>query len=194
MGGEISNQGRAPHMFLHRSFVFAFLGFGLGAGAAVADARCGFDAFVRPEVVGAPVVVDAPADGAAHLGAMPMVNDPERGMMGAGVRVTDVKNGFAAVTDVRAWEGEKADLQGWVSARDLAFVVQTGKGFAAPDPASEVVWQGDDWIMPDMIAGIVDCQGEWVALQLADAAVQAPVWVRGVCAGQETTCDGVQGD
>lgn len=181
-------------MTLRRSFFVAFLGLGLGADAALADARCGFGAFVRPDVAGAPVVVDAPADGAAHLGAMPMVNDAERGMMGAAAQVTDVKNGFAAVTDVSAWDGEKADLEGWVSARDLAFVVQTGKGFAAPDPASEVLWQGDDWIMPDMIAGIVDCQGEWVALELADNAAKAPVWVRGVCSGQETTCDGVKGD
>lgn len=181
-------------MTIRSLFIFALVGLGVVSNAAFANTRCGFGAFVRTDVAGAPVVVDAPADGAAHLGAMPMVNDAERGMMGAGAQVTDVKNGFAAVTDVSAWDGEKTDLQGWVSARDLAFVVQTAKGFAAPDPASEVLWQGEDWIMPDMIADIVDCQDEWVALELADNAAKAPVWVRGVCSGQETTCDGVKGD
>ncbi len=181
-------------MTILRSFLFTSLGLGMMATTAVAETACGFGAVVRSDVVGAPVVVDAPADGAAHLGAMPMIDDPERGMMGAKAMVTDVQNGFAEVTDVSAWNGEATDLQGWISARDLAFVVQTAKGFAAPDPASEVLWQGDSWIMPDMIAGLVDCQGEWVALELADKAANGPVWVRGVCAGHDATCDGVKGD
>lgn len=174
---------------LRLSFVTAVLvSFALPVAA---EGGCNIPAFVRPNLPGAPVVVDAPADGAAHLGAMPMVNDPERGMMGALAVVTAVKNGFAAVTGVKPWAGEPVALEGWVMARDLAFMVQTTKGFAGPDEAADVLWSGEA-IYPDMFAGIEACQGEWVGLRLAGVA--DPVWVRGVCAAQNGGCDGVTGD
>ncbi len=164
------------------------------AQSALADTPCRIGAYVRPDVPGNPVVVDAPADGAADLGVMPMVNDADRGRMGASATITEVKNGYAAVTDIRPYQGQMLEQSGWVSARDLGFVVQTSKGFAAPDPASNVIWTGVDWISSDMFTTILDCKGEWVALQMADIAIAAPVWVRGTCAGQETTCDSVTGD
>ena len=158
-------------------------------------AECTLDAYVRSDVPGVPVILSAPAADAPVIGAMPMVNDAERGRMGAAARIVDIRDGFAAVRQIAAWDNHDLSApDGWVAAADLTFVVQTQKGFDQPDPAAKVVWQGDDWIYPDMIAEPVACQGDWVALRLADAKDPAPVWVRGVCGGQETTCDGVKGD
>lgn len=176
-------------MFLRPTLIFALL----IPNAAMAD--CTIPAYVRSEAPGAPVILSAPDAGAEQVGVMPMVNDSERGMMGGHALITDIRDGYAAVTQVAGWDNPALTApDGWVSAADLVFVAQTQKGFAAPDAASQVLWQGQDWIYPDMIAMLEACDGEWVALRLLDAPPADPIWVRGICAGQETTCDGVTGD
>ncbi|MCU0908519.1 MAG: hypothetical protein MUF73_14030 [Rhodobacteraceae bacterium] len=171
----------------------------VGAGDVAAETvrgqdLCAVDAYVRPGLTKAPPLRASPAEGSPVTGHLPMVHDPDRGWMGPSVVITGIREGHAGVRDIRVWDGEDIPLTGWIATPALAFVVQTYRGFAAPDPSAPVVWSGDDWITPDRIADILDCRGEWVALRLLDPAIAAPVWVRGVCGGQETTCDGVQGD
>ncbi|MGL4309113.1 MAG: hypothetical protein ACRCSU_01400 [Paracoccaceae bacterium] len=160
-----------------------------------AIAECAIPAFVRADAPGAPVILSAPEDGSEQIGAVPMVNDDERGMMGGEATITDIRNGYAHLSKITAWDNRDVTApDGWVSAADLAFVVQTAKGFAAADATAQMLWQGDDWIYPDMFTTLEACEGAWVALRMADPKISDPIWVRGVCGGQETTCDGVQGD
>ena len=176
-------------MLLRHTLILA----ALAPQAALAD--CAIPAYVRSEVPGAPAILAAPEAGAEQVGVVPMANDSERGMMGGHALITDIRHGYAAVTQVAAWDNpDRTGPDGWVSTADLVFVAQTQKGFAAPDAASQLLWQGQDWIYPDMIATLAACDGEWVALTLVDGSPTAPFWVRGICAGQETTCDGVGGD
>ena len=163
--------------------------------AQAAQAECHIPTFVRSTAIGEPAILSAPSPDAAVLGSMPMVEDPERGPMGAEALIVEIRDGYADLRRVVAWsDPDRTAPDGWVDAAELGFVVQTEKGFAQPDPSSEVVWQGQDWIYTDMIDTLLACEGEWVALQMVDAKTPDPVWVRGVCNGQETTCDGVQGD
>ena len=164
----------------------------IAAGPAFAGGTCALQGTITPTAPGVPAIVDAAADGAGHLGRMPMVQDPERGVMGPSFIITDVQNGYAFVTDVKPWEGVESVPEGWVSTDDITFVAQTTKGFAAPDGSAAVLWTSTDWIYPDMIAKISGCSGEWAELRLHGQP--EPVWVRGTCGNQDTTCDGVSGD
>ncbi|WP_284164836.1 hypothetical protein [Frigidibacter sp. SD6-1] len=112
---------------------------GLPSHAALA--ACTLPAFVRSEVPGASAILAAPTTGAAQIGNVPMVDDPDHGRMGGEVTITDIRDGYAAITDVHAWG----------------------------DPDRTALW-------------------------LADQRTEAPIWVRGICGAQETTCDGVTGN
>lgn len=159
----------------------------------LADPACNVPAFVASSAPGAPVIVDAPADGAADLGAMPMVQDPDRGRVGPSFMITEISNGYAHVNTVRAFGSDKTAPDGWVATTDLAVVAQTTKGFAAPDPSSAVVWQSAEGLATDQIVALTGCQGAWVELRLHGAG-QTPVWLRGLCDLQQPNCDGAKGD
>ncbi|MCY1128046.1 hypothetical protein OU426_14375 [Frigidibacter sp. RF13] len=141
------------------------------------------------------MILAGPDAAAVRIGTVPMVDDPDHGRMSGELTITDIRDGYAAVTGVHAWGNpDQTAPDGWVNVADLAFVAQTQKGFTAPDPTADVIWQDEDWIYPDRIAQLVACEGDWVALRLADQKTDAPIWVRGICGAQETTCDGTTGD
>jgi hypothetical protein len=87
--------------------------------------------------------------------------------------------------------------------------VQTRRGFARPDARSPVVVDfGTEMEDVADVTRIVACSGEWALVEgrYRPAARQAApagrpprngaftAWVRGLCANQVTTCDGVSGD
>jgi hypothetical protein len=176
-----------------RALTIALVACLLAPLCANAQDRCAVQGMIDPTAIGSPVIVDAAADGAAHLGHMPMVEDADRGRVGPSFVVTDVQNGFAYVTAVQAFDGATTAPDGWIATTDIRFVGQTHKGFAAPDAAAAVVWQSQDWLYPDAIAELTACQGDWAEVRLLDAPGTA-VWLRGTCANQQTTCDGTKGD
>lgn len=86
-------------------------------------------------------------------------------------------------------------LAGWISGRYVGFALQTDLAFAAPDPRSAVVastWhQKGGEIRPFTYRNPSECRGKWVKLLVADHdRREREGWARGVCNGQETTCDG----
>ncbi len=96
--------------------------------------------------------------------------------------------------------GEPSTLpSGWISGRHVGFALQTDVAFAAPDPGSAVVaaaWMDSDGALRLFeYRHPTECRGEWVRLKVTGHdRVEREAWARGVCNGQETTCDGARGD
>lgn len=93
--------------------------------------------------------------------------------------------------------------EGWIEAADARVGIQSARGYARPDAASERLLDlHDDWLTERAtLRGIVACEGEWLLLdyELRNSAKFEPLapkdrtrgraWFRGVCASEETTCD-----
>ena len=96
--------------------------------------------------------------------------------------------------------GEPSTLpSGWISGRHVGFSLQTDKTFAAPDPGSAVVaaaWMDSDGVLRQFeYRHPTECRGEWVRLKVTGHdRIEREAWTRGVCNGQETTCEGARGD
>lgn len=138
----------------------------LAPTATFAQTPCAVPVTVLASSAVLPLVVDAPADGAQHLGLA---------QGGALTRITGLRNGYAAVSGVATDEG--AEVEGWLPLPALGLALNIPQGFATPDARAEVIWQGKDQIAPQMIEAYEACQGEWLSLRLQGQS--APVWVRG---------------
>ncbi len=121
---------------------------------------------------------------------------------GATFDVVEARDGWFRIENARRWsqagQGASTLPSGWVSGRFVGFQLQTDKAFAEPDPASPVVvtsWDEDGGLSQFGYRNPTACRGEWVRLTVVGRdGRERQGWVRGVCALQETTCDGVQGD
>jgi hypothetical protein len=88
---------------------------------------------------------------------------------------------------------------GWISGRHVGFALQTDVAFAEPDPRSAVVaaaWMDSDGALRLFeYRHPTECRGEWVRLRVTGHdRIERQAWARGVCNGQETSCDGARGD
>lgn len=125
-------------------------------------ADCALPVTVSAAAARVPVVVDAPADGAQHLG---------RAAGGAATEITGLHNGYAAVTALPTADGDRVD--GWLPAADLRIERAEVTGYAAPAADAPVVWQGP--LAVSAILAIGECRNGWIALQLSGTV--DPVWL-----------------
>lgn len=150
-----------------------------------------------------------PSVKSAVIGRLQSVISYEGGLhSGRGVEfaIVEARNGWFRIQNIQTpgivtedrepvdveWRPSKTE--GWIPGKAIFFVLQTFKGFAAPDPNSPVLFQSDDWYGPKDWLRVADCSGEWVQIAYGDPKRERFAWFRGVCAMQETTCDGVEGD
>jgi hypothetical protein len=159
---------------------------------AAAQSICAFDAYTDWSGPG-PAIHAGPSADTERLGWAPHSTiDDEGSVFGAYVTVTEMQDGWAHVTDIVSWSDENTAPDGWINGDDILFTAQTDVMFAAPDPVSAVVWQLNDY---SYIKALLDCDGEWAKVIIrTDNEVDFTGWVRGICAIQETTCDGTFGD
>lgn len=142
-----------------------------------------------------------PSETATIVGKLPparYVAEFEREMR-SGFGIREVRGGWVRIADPVDPEGKALGVkEGWVSARHVGFDLQTDKAFAEPDPSSAVVGRTtfvDGREERFAWRDLAECRGEWVRMTFT--AVGAPPrqgWARGVCGGQETSCDGAKGD
>jgi hypothetical protein len=159
---------------------------------ATAQSVCAFDAYTdfgNP----APAIHAGPSASSAQVGTAPHGSEVEDGFaFGAYVTVTEMRSGWAHVTNVVSWNDKTTAPDGWINGDDIQFTAQTDVMFVEPDPSTDVVWKMNDY---SYIKALLDCDGEWAKVIIStDNEVDFTGWVRGICATQETTCDGTFGD
>lgn len=136
----------------------------------------------------------APTSTSEVLEVAPEYRDEATGAVhGARFVVTEMRNGWARVTNVTDWSQTVSISGGWIGAINIALSPQTYRGFAVASPGSKVVWEGTNWPAADVL---IDCKGEWgkVRLRTGDDAEAVTAWVRGFCDDPSGTCEGVTGD
>ena len=146
----------------------------------------------------------APSANAPVVGTLPpMEYDPDFGRkFGAGVKLLESRNGWFRIGDPgwsRNLGGDPDGPKGWIFGRYIDFALQTDKAFERPDPGSPVVatswWDNKNGQHPFDYRLPRECRGEWVRMLVkGHDGPERLGWVRGICAIQETTCDGVVGD
>ena len=164
---------------------------------------CAFEGWVIDEDPAGLNVRAAPSAKARIVGKLPPMSwDPhlER-KMGAGVKVLESRNGWFRIGDPdwsRNLGGDPNGPKGWIHGRYLDFAIQTDKAFTEPDPGSPTVataWRDTDGGHQIGYRHPHECRGEWVRLLVKGHDGREKLgWLRGTCAIQETTCDGVAGD
>ncbi len=167
------------------------------------DGPCAFEGWVIDEDPKGLNVRAAPSAKARAVGTLPpMAWDPDlERKMGAGVRVLESRNGWFRIGDP-GWSRnigpDPGGPKGWIHGRYLDFAIQTDKAFAEPDPNSPAVataWRDKDGGHQIGYRHPTECRGEWVRLLVKGHDGREKLgWLRGTCAIQETTCDGVVGD
>ena len=114
---------------------------------------------------------------------------------GTYLTITDIQNGFARVyySDESPRKITKA---GWIETKFLAFSVYNEIGFSQPDSTSKPVAHMEmESIGYDNIKSINACNGEWLNITARPPKQKMQtMWVRGICANQETSCDGLKYD
>jgi hypothetical protein len=136
----------------------------------------------------------APTSTSELLDVAPEYQDPATGTnLGARFVVTEMRNGWARVTNVTDFSQTVPGPDGWIGAINIALAPQTFRGFAVASPSSKLVWEGTAWPTAEVL---VDCKGEWGKVRLRSAADAETVtaWVRGFCDTPGTACEGVTGD
>lgn len=164
---------------------------------------CAFEAWVTDEDPNGLNVRAGPSANARIVGTLPpMEMDPDfERKIGAGIKVLESRNGWFRIGDP-GWSrniGPDPDgPKGWIHGRYIHFAIQTDKAFAQPDPGSPAVataWRDKDGGHEIGYRHPRECRGEWVRLLVKGHDGREKLgWVRGLCAIQETTCDGVAGD
>ena len=90
--------------------------------------------------------------------------------------------------------GNRRETWGWVHGSKITFALQTDIAFTEPTPASPravTVWQDRDGVHAIDYGPPLDCKGHWVQLSVSGRDRRPRIaWARGICANQETTCDG----
>lgn len=159
----------------------------------------------------------APSGDARILGKLPafVVNDEEHDF-GIPFHIIGSRDGWLKINSAKddpARSGiaarETYPGSGWISGRMARFTVQSGQGYQRPDKSSpRIVDLGNDWLTDfGSLERVVACSGDWALVDFSvdkyrDPDTQALVgstggktqraWFRGICANQETTCDGVE--
>ena len=167
------------------------------------DGPCAFEGWVIDEDPKGLNVRAGPSAQAPIVGTLPpMAWDPDlERMMGAGVKVLESRNGWFRIGDP-GWRknlgGNPNGPKGWIHGRYLDFAIQTDKAFAEPDPNSPAVataWRDKHGVRQIGYRHPRECRGEWVRLLVKGHDGRETLgWLRGTCAIEETTCDGVVGD
>ena len=170
--------------------------------AALAQEACNIPAYSVGNLGVSIAVHDAPELASPLLGSLvrgEMGGDDEG--LGAEFTIVEAKDGWVRIAGVTGIDGiGPGGPEGWIDGAYVRFVAQAELGFAAPDAGSAVAYANHNW--PFALA-VLDCKGEWAQIRfdlLQDgpedwvALGQATAWVRGACANQRTTCDGVSGD
>ncbi|MFY2836203.1 hypothetical protein [Achromobacter xylosoxidans] len=179
---------------------------------------CAFSAWAnydKPSIT----VRDAPSAGAKVLGqipARPAAGEPEYSYS-VTFDVREAKDGWLRIANAsdayneeeyperaprKVYKGE-----GWIRADDARVGIQSARGYARPDAASQrLVDLGSDWLTEmGKIQGIRACHEDWVLLDYLVDRKRSPqdeivervqgerlagrAWFRGLCDVQETTCD-----
>jgi Bacterial SH3 domain len=197
-----------------------------GDAPVTPKSRCNFTAFSDESDPGGLNVRAGPSTKFPVVGKLPPIWVEKGGVLQirVGTEVTDASNGWFKIRDSYDEDrltGEPARPtytgEGWVSGRKLVVMVQTNVAHLKPDASSPVVLQLDESLAfggdaLEKATRMVDCQGEWVQLEIIDARIEkearatlqvAPearaglppgrfrVWVNKICGLQETSCDGL---
>lgn len=165
---------------------------------------CAFEAWVIDGEPKGLNVRAAPSARARITGKLPpMEMDPDLGRkLGAGIKVLQSRNGWFRIGDPewsRNLGGNPEGPKGWIHGRYIDFALQSDKAFERPDPSSPVVatswWDYENGQHPFDYRLPRECRGEWVRMLVkGHDGPERLGWVRGTCAIQETTCDGVASD
>lgn len=168
--------------------------------AAHADGLCDFDGYTDGTHPWDVAIHAGPSLDSAVIGVAPRAaqgSDYEG--FGADFSVVEMKDGWARIANLQDADGNHFKTEGWIDGAYVQFVPQTEVAFAVPDQTGPVVWSGSD----PFSNALLDCHGEWALIRfdLVDtdgqvwlASGQQIGWVRGICASQTTTCDGLIGD
>ncbi|MCZ8437110.1 hypothetical protein [Achromobacter xylosoxidans] len=179
---------------------------------------CAFSAWAnydKPSIT----VRDAPSAGAKVLGqipAKPAAGEPEYSYS-VTFDVKEAKDGWLRIANAsdaynedeyperaprKLYKGE-----GWIRADDARVGIQSARGYARPDAASQrLVDLGSDWLTEmGKIQGIRACHEDWVLLDYLVDRKRSPqdeivervqgerlagrAWFRGLCDVQDTSCD-----
>lgn len=174
------------------------------AVAAAAPNGCTIGGWsIVTEAGGVPVRAD-PSPGAPIVGRLPPAVDYEGGLFsgrGPEFSIVEADGGWFRIANVYVQTVKEDDVEevpldvtGWIPGRAIYFGLQTYKGFAKPDPTSEVVYRFGELSHPRDWLAVTDCLGEWAQIAYGTPQDEKRMWVRGICAAQETSCDGVKGD
>ncbi|KWU22039.1 hypothetical protein [Achromobacter xylosoxidans] len=179
---------------------------------------CAFSAWAnydKPSIT----VRDAPSASAKALGQIPVrpaAGEPEYSYS-VTFDVKEAKDGWLRIANAsdaynedeyperaprKLYKGE-----GWIRADDARVGIQSARGYAKPDAASQrLVDLGSDWLTEmGKIQGIRACHEDWVLLDYLVDRKRSPqdeivervqgerlagrAWFRGLCDVQETSCD-----
>ncbi|OCZ68673.1 hypothetical protein A7P25_12875 [Achromobacter xylosoxidans] len=193
------------------------------AAASQADApagptACAFSAWAnyeKPSIT----VREAPSADAKALGqipAKPVAGEPEYSYS-VTFDVKEARDGWLRIANASdAYNEEEYPEraprklykgEGWILADDARVGIQSARGYARPDAASQrLVDLGSDWLTEmGKIKGIRACHEEWVLLDYLVDRKRSPqddivarakgeqlagrAWFRGLCEAQETSCD-----
>ncbi len=122
-----------------------------------------------------------------------IIDDGE--IKGADLIISDIKNGYARVFYEN--QSQRAgNKYGWIETKYLGFRVQSEVVFSYPNiksfPAYKVEYEA---ISNRNVKKIHACKNEWLNISFSlDKKKPVNGWIRGICANQETTCDGLIGD
>ncbi len=201
--------GRAIALLAAASFA-ASLSHAAPQGAAPAHAtECRVEAWAADRDPAGLNVREAPSRDARVLGTLPpMVNPDGERDYGIEFRVTGSKDGWLRIDGARDDPGRSGQASprptyagtGWIAGNLVRFTVQSAHGYEKPDSAStRLVDLGEHWLTDrGEVTRMIACEGDWALVEFmlrgdGKAAHGAPqrAWFRGICANQETTCDGV---
>ncbi|MEN4922609.1 hypothetical protein ABE485_28325 [Achromobacter spanius] len=175
---------------------------------------CGFSGWTTNEKPAIPVRAAASAQ-AEVLGSLPTTRgdspDPDIDYYSVTFDVTEARDGWLKIRnasdDMTGGEVSRPrpvyQGEGWIEAADAQVGIQSARGYARPDVASERLLDlGDDWLTERAtLRGIAACQGDWLLLDYEmrhsdkwellapEDRTRGRAWFRGVCSTAETTCD-----
>lgn len=150
-------------------------------------------------------VRSGPSAGAPVIGRLPPVVAYEGGLQsgrGPEFQILEADKGWFRIGSVSVPKVEDDDVvdmvplaaEGWIAGDAIYFMIQSRKGFAEPDNTSAIAFTVDDWNGPRDWLYLSDCRDKWVQIAYGTPKQEKRAWFRGICASQETSCDGVQGD
>ena len=114
---------------------------------------------------------------------------------GTDLIIQDIKNDYAKVF-YRDYAKRTLSKIGWIETKTLAFNVQSEVAYSYPNIKAFPVYHGEsEQIYHGNIDKIHACKNEWLQITFKpDNQKPIKAWTRGICANQETTCEGLLGD